>query len=127
MTLKQIKFDDEDLKAVEAVQRMYGCDSFSQAVRLAARVVAGSQRVPFPVPLSPKSSNARRILSSVEGVIRLPADTDLDALDRLLSDVVSGYRFAWREPAERTPTRRPSAQRKRAQRKPGAKAKTTGR
>jgi len=126
MTLKQIKFDDDDLKAVEAVQRMYGCDSFSQAVRLAARMAAQSQRAVLPVPPSPKFSNARRTLSSVEGMIQLPDGMDTDVLDTLLSEAAGRYRFAWRDPSTRA-SKRASQRGQRGQRgqmRASGKAKT---
>lgn len=100
MILKQIKFDPEDLAAVEQVQRKYGCDSFSQAVRVAARVAAAGPRAGLPVPASPRTSNARREAGSVAGIIGLPPDTSLGALDALLTEVAGGYRFALREPKE---------------------------
>lgn len=71
MQLKQIKFDEEDLKAVEAIQRLYGCESFSQAVRLAARIVASRERAEFPLPPVPKHAPKRRH-QSLLGLVRLP-------------------------------------------------------
>ena len=102
MVLKQIRFSEDDLKAVEAVRRLYGCDTFSQALRLAVRVVAGQQRAALPIPTSPEFSNAKREFGSVEGIIHLPAGTDTDALDKLISEVARRYRFAWRDPVPRT-------------------------
>jgi hypothetical protein len=72
MQLKQIKFDEEDLKAVEAIQRLYGCESFSQAVRLATRIVASRERAEFPLPPVPKHAPKRRH-QSLLGLVRLPA------------------------------------------------------
>lgn len=100
MILKQIRFDEQDLQAAETVRRMYGCDSFSQAVRLATRIVASRRRAQFPIPPSPKSSNVRRELKSAEGLIQLPPGVDLDALDALLYDVQQSYRFSCRKPTK---------------------------
>jgi hypothetical protein len=99
MNLKQIKFDADDLEAVETVRRMYGCDSFSQAVRLAARIVASGQRLAFPLPPSPKYSKAKRELGSVEGLIQLPEDMDPDRLDAALAEAAASHRFTWHDPA----------------------------
>ena len=97
MTLKYIKFDDEDLGVVETVRQMYGCDSFSHAVRPAAHMVAPSRRVTFPIPPSPKCSNTQRTLFSTEGIIQLPETSNVDALDALLNTVAHSYRFAWHD------------------------------
>ncbi len=99
MSLKQIKFDEDDLKAVEAVRQQYGCDSFSQAVRLAARIVASGQRLAFPLPSSPKYSKAKREFGSVEGLIRLPDGMDPERLDAMLAEAAASHHFTWHDPA----------------------------
>ncbi len=99
MVLKQIKFDEADIEAAMTVQRLYGCDSFSQAVRLATRIVASQTRAQFPVPPSPKFSHARRERGSVDGILELPAGFDADAFDALLAEAAQRHQFAWREPA----------------------------
>jgi hypothetical protein len=109
MNLKQIKFDEQDLKAVETVRQMYGCDSFSQAVRLAARIVASGRRMAYPLPPSPKYSNAKRALESVEGLIQLSDSIDPDRLDAALDEAAERNRFAWLDPAPVPPIRRRAA------------------
>jgi hypothetical protein len=99
MILKQIKFDEADIEAAMTVQRLYGCDSFSQAVRLATRIAASQARVSFPVPPSPKFSHARRARGSVEGILPLPAGFDADAFDAVLAEAARRHAFTWREPA----------------------------
>jgi hypothetical protein len=88
MILKQIKFDEQDLKAVEAIQQMYGCDSFSQAVRLAARIVATNPRIGFPLPPSPKQASKRKPMS-LRGIIQLPATLTAAEIDRALEAATS--------------------------------------
>lgn len=73
MQLKQIKFDEEDLKAVEAIQRLYGCESFSQAVRLATRIVASQARTEFPLPPTPKHATKRQF-KSLRGIVGLRSE-----------------------------------------------------
>lgn len=88
MILKQIKFDEQDLKAVEMVQQLYGCDSFSQAVRLAARIVAAQPRSGFPVPASPKQA-AKRKPMRLAGMFKLPPTISAEEVDRVLESVTS--------------------------------------
>jgi len=86
MTLKHIKFDEEDLKAVEQVQRLYGCENFSQAVRLAARIAANQARNRVvPPPLS--KHVAPRTPRSLWGIIKLPPGADPDEFDKALHAV----------------------------------------
>jgi hypothetical protein len=89
MTLKQIKFDEQDLKAVEKIQQLYGCDSFSQAVRLSARIVAANPRLGFPVPPSPKHAAKGRPMR-VAGMFKLPATISQEEIDRVLEEVTGG-------------------------------------
>ncbi len=93
MTLKQIKFDDEDIKAVEMIWKTYGCDSFSQAVRLAARMVATNKRIATALPTSPKFSNTKRSISSVAGLIPMPDHLDPDQIDKTLDEVIANARL----------------------------------
>jgi len=88
MTLKQIKFDEQDLDAVEAIQRMYGCDSFSQAVRLAARIVAANPRLEFPPPPAPKHA-AKRKPMRLAGMFKLPDTISESEVDAALEMVTS--------------------------------------
>jgi hypothetical protein len=88
MTLKQIKFDEQDLEAVETIQRLYGCESFSQAVRLAARIAAAHPRLGFPIPASPKHAAKRRPMR-LAGMFRLPATVSDAEVDRALESVTS--------------------------------------
>lgn len=86
MQLKQIKFDPEDLKAVETIQRLYGCESFSQAVRLAARIVSSQARTEFPLPPAPKHAPKRRY-QSLFGLLRLPSAAAAEQFDEALRQV----------------------------------------
>jgi hypothetical protein len=88
MILKQIKFDEQDLKAVETIQQLYGCDSFSQAVRLAARIVAAHPRIGFPVPPSPKQAATRKPMR-LAGMFKLPDTVSEAEVDRVLEIVTS--------------------------------------
>lgn len=89
MKLKQIKFDEQDLKAVERVQQLYGCDSFSQAVRLAARIVAANPRLGFPVPPPPRHAVKRKPMR-LAGMFKLPATISQEEIDRALEEVTGG-------------------------------------
>lgn len=86
MQLKQIKFDEEDLKAVEAIQRLYGCESFSQAVRLAARIVASRARTEFPLPPTPKHAPKRRH-QNLFGLVRFASTEQAEQFDEALRRV----------------------------------------
>lgn len=61
MIQRHILFDEQDIKAIETVQRRYGLDTFSQAVRLAARLAAQMPRANVPLPPSPKHAPKRRL------------------------------------------------------------------
>lgn len=87
MTLKHIKFAEEDLQAVAQVQRLYGCESFSQAVRLAARIAAQQKRLDMPLPPVPKHAEERRPMS-LFGLIQLPDDV-AEAMEKTISQVQS--------------------------------------
>ncbi len=69
MIQRHILFDEQDIKAIETVQRRYGLDTFSQAVRLAARLAAQMPRADAPLPPSPKHA-PKRSLRSLRGVIQ---------------------------------------------------------
>ena len=85
MTLKHIKFAEEDLQAIAQVQRMYGCESFSQAVRLAARIAAQQQRSDLPLPPPPKHAAERRP-KSLQGIIQISEEA-AEAMDNAISHV----------------------------------------
>lgn len=87
MTVKHIKFTDEDLQAVAQVQRLYGCESFSQAVRLATRIAAQQKRAEVKVPPAPKHAEVRRPMS-LFGLIQLPNDV-AEAMEKTISQVQS--------------------------------------
>lgn len=69
MIQRHILFDEQDIKALETVQRRYGLDTFSQAVRLAARLAAQMPRADVPLPPSPKHA-PKRTLRSLSGIIQ---------------------------------------------------------
>jgi len=69
MIQRHILFDEQDIKAIETVQRRYGLDTFSQAVRLAARLAAQMPRADAPLPPSPKHA-PKRALRSLRGIIQ---------------------------------------------------------
>jgi hypothetical protein len=69
MVQRHILFDEQDIRAIETVQRRYGLDTFSQAVRLAARLAAQMGRVDAPLPPSPKHA-PRKQLRSLSGIIQ---------------------------------------------------------
>ncbi len=83
-TLKHIKFDEEDLQAVEQVQRLYGCENFSQAVRLAARLAARHARTEVALPSLSKYTTVRKPQSVLE-IIQLPPEIDPDEMDKAIS------------------------------------------
>ena len=85
MTVKHIKFTDEDLQAVAQVQRLYGGESFSHAVRLATRIAAQQKRAEVIVPPAPKHAEMRRPMS-LFGLIQLPADV-VEAIDETIHQV----------------------------------------
>ncbi|MEZ4677596.1 MAG: hypothetical protein R2932_25605 [Caldilineaceae bacterium] len=85
MTLKHIKFAEEDLQAVAQVQRLYGCESFSHAVRLAARIAARQKRIDLPLLPVPKHAEERHP-KSLRGIIQLPENV-VDAMDDAISQV----------------------------------------
>jgi len=82
-TLKHIKFDEEDLQAVELVQRLYGCENFSQAVRLAARLAARHARTEIALPALSKHATVRKP-QSILGIIQLPPEIDPDEMDKAI-------------------------------------------
>jgi hypothetical protein len=69
MIQRHILFDEQDIKAIEMVQRRYGLDTFSQAVRLAVRLAAQMPRADAPLPPSPKHA-LKRSLRSLRGTIQ---------------------------------------------------------
>ena len=69
MIRRHILFDERDIKAIETIQRRYGLDTFSQAVRLAARLAAQMPRADAPLPPSPKHA-PKRALRSLSGIIQ---------------------------------------------------------
>ncbi len=83
--MKHIKFAEEDLQAVAQVQRLYGCESFSQAVRLATRIAAQQKRVEVTAPLVPKHAEVHQPIS-LFGLIQLPDDV-AEAMDHTISQV----------------------------------------
>ena len=85
MTLKHIKFAEEDLQAVAQVQRLYGCESFSQAVRLAARIAAQQKRFDMPLPPVPKHAEERQP-RSLRGIIQLSEEA-AEAIDNAIHQV----------------------------------------
>lgn len=85
MTLKHIKFAEEDLQAVAQVQRLYGCESFSHAVRLAARIAAQQKRIDLQLPPVPKHAEERQP-KSLQGFIQLP-EAIADVMDNAISQV----------------------------------------
>lgn len=82
-TLKHIKFDEEDLQAVEQVQRLYACEKFSQAVRLAVRLAARHTRTEVALPSLSKHTTVRKP-QSVLGIIQLPPEIDPDEMDKAI-------------------------------------------
>ncbi len=69
MIQRHILFDEQDIKAIETVQRHYGLDTFSQAVRLAARLAAQMPRTDAPLPPSPKHAPKRQ-LKDLSGIFQ---------------------------------------------------------
>ncbi len=69
MVQRHILFDEQDIRAIETVQRRYGLDTFSQAVRMAARLAAQMGRVDAPLPQSPKHA-PKREFRDLSGIIQ---------------------------------------------------------
>lgn len=49
----------EDEQALSVIQQRYGCESESQALRLAVRVLANSPMLAFPLPPTPKHAKKK--------------------------------------------------------------------
>lgn len=54
MKRKSFWLDTEDEQALSIIQRRYGCESESQALRLAVRVLAASPMLEVRLPSTPK-------------------------------------------------------------------------
>lgn len=68
MIQKHIKFDGQDIRAVQEIQRRYGLDSFAQAVRLAVRLANVMPRADLPLPPSPKHA-AKKQFKNLRGIM----------------------------------------------------------
>ena len=51
---KLLRLEPEDVKALATIKARYGCESDSQAMRLALRVLAASPTLTITLPLRPK-------------------------------------------------------------------------
>jgi len=89
MGMKQtnIWLDEVDRANIVAIQRLYGCESFSHAVRLAARIALQAGRPNVPLPPTSRFSRTKRELKDLHGIARgaFRDDFDIDAFGRELS------------------------------------------
>lgn len=89
MGMKQttIWLDMIDRENFTAIQQLYGCESFSQAVRLAARIALQAGRLNIPLPPTSKFSRTKRELKDLYGIAQgtFREDFDIDAFGRELS------------------------------------------
>ena len=81
MKRKMIWVDEEDLKAVALVQQRFGCESESQAWRMAVRWMAAVGKVDVQLPPVSKHSKTKKELKSLRGLWQgaFPEDYDLNA------------------------------------------------
>lgn len=94
MTRKMIWVDEEDKQAIAIIKQRYGCESESQAWRMAARWLAAADRVPIKLPPVSKHSKTKKTPKDLRGIWAgaLPPDFDIQAV---LREIRSEWEKEW--------------------------------
>ena len=81
MKQKSFWFDETDDIAISTIQQRYGCESQSQAVRMAVRMLAMADKLNLQLPLVSKYSKTRKQYRSLRGIWagQIPDTFDIDA------------------------------------------------
>ena len=94
MKRKTIWVDEDDLKAVDLIRQRFGCESESQAWRMAVRWMAAVGKVDVQLPPVSKLSKTKKELKSLRGLWQgaFPEDYDLHAT---LREIRSEWEREW--------------------------------
>ena len=92
MKQKTFWLDTIDDEAIATIQHRYGCESQSQAIRMAVRIVAASEKIEVSRPPVSKFSKTRKTPQDLRGLWNQPLPNDFD-LDVALQEI----RNAWKE------------------------------
>ncbi|MEO6061766.1 MAG: hypothetical protein ABIQ99_07505 [Thermoflexales bacterium] len=89
MKQKNVWIDEDDERSIALIRQRYGCESESQAVRLAIRIAARGKLQPIPSTAAPARAGIRKSRRPLYGLWRERslAGLDLETIDASLAEV----------------------------------------
>jgi hypothetical protein len=94
MKRKMIWVDEEDQNAVTLIRQRFGCESESQAWRMAVRWLAAADKAEVQLPPVSKHSKTKKELKSLRGLWRGAFPKDYD-IEKTLREIRGEWEKEW--------------------------------